>query len=217
MPDLNFKIAGVRAALHGLTPLLNFDLEITNQPPGETIHSVILQSQIQVQSPQRSYSASEKKRLVELFGQPSQWGHTLRNRHWVTASTNVGGFAGSSAVQLSVPCSYDLNIAVTKYFYALDDGDVPLLFLFSGTIFYSAADGRLQVQQISWNKEAAFRMPVRVWRELMEEHFPNCAWLYLRRDVFDRLYAFKRSSGFATWEQTLERLLPAEEREEVPA
>ena len=64
-------------------------------------------------------------------------------------------FRGTTEAILPVPCSYDLNIAATKYFYVLEEGEVPLLFLFSGTIFYAGADGRLQVQQISWNNECS--------------------------------------------------------------
>jgi hypothetical protein len=86
-------------------------------------------------------------------------------------------------VEITIPCSSDLTLASTKYFYALEEGEVPLLFLFSGTIFYAGADGRLQVEQISWNKEAMYRLPVSVWREMMETHYPNCAWLYLNRET----------------------------------
>lgn len=109
---------------------------------------------------------------------------------------------------LPVPCTFDLNVAATKYFHALEGGEVPLLFLFSGTVFYPAADGRLQVQQIAWSKECVHRMPVQVWRDLMDHHYPNTAWLTLHRDVFDRLHAYKRRQGLATWEQAIERLLP---------
>jgi hypothetical protein len=108
---------------------------------------------------------------------------------------------------LVVPCTFDLNVAATKYFYALEDGEVPLLFLFSGTVFYSDPHGRLQIQQISWEKEAAWRMPIGAWREMMDRHYPNTAFMWLDRGVFDRLYEFKRRQGFATWEQTMERLL----------
>jgi len=37
---------------------------------------------------------------------------------------------------------------------ALDDGEVPLEFLFSGTVFYSGDDGALQTMRISWDAEA---------------------------------------------------------------
>ena len=207
MPDLNFEVTGVDPAVRGLVPLLHFKIKITNQPATETIQSVILQTQIQIQSPQRAYSPNEKKKLFELFGAPEQWGQTLRNKLWTHANTMVRSFAGETEAILSVPCSYDLNMAATKYFYGIEEGEVPLLFLFSGTIFYAGVDGRLQVQQISWNKESAYRMPVQRWQELMQFHYPNSAWLYLERDVFERLLEFKRRSGTATWEQAVERLL----------
>lgn len=108
---------------------------------------------------------------------------------------------------MPIQCTYDLNITATKYFYALNEGEVPLLFLFSGTIFYAAPDGRLQAQQIPWEKECIYSMPVRIWQELMEYHYPNSAWVSLHRHVFEKLYAYKRRQGLPTWEQTIERLL----------
>jgi hypothetical protein len=207
MPDLDFEVLGVEPAARGLVPLLHFKLRITNQPPNETIQSIILQAQIQIQAPQRSYNESEKEKLFELFGPPEQWGQTLRSKLWAHANTTVRTFSGATETILSVPCSYDLNLAATKFFHGVEDGEVPLLFLFSGTIFYAGAEGRLQVQQISWNKESAYRMPVQLWKELMEHHYPNSGWLYLERDLFERLCAYKRQGGFPNWEQAVERLL----------
>jgi len=207
MPDLDFAVTGVDAAVKGLVPLLHFKLQITNQPPEEQIQSVILQAQIQIQAPQRTYSPNEKEKLFELFGAPEQWGQTLRNKLWTHANTTVRSFQGSTEATLSVPCSYDLNLAATKFFYGIQEGEVPLLLLFSGTIFYAGGDGRLQVQQISWNKESTYRMPVQVWKDVMEQHYPNTGWLYVERDVFERLCAFKRRSGVTSWEQAIEQLL----------
>jgi hypothetical protein len=210
MPDLSFQITGVEAVERGMTPLLQFKLQITNTPATEAIQAVMLHVQVQIQSAQRAYSPREKDRLVEMFGTPDQWGQTLRNRLWTHVNVTVPTFAGNTDVSLPVPCTYDLNVIGGKYFYALEGDDVPLLFLFSGTVFYQATDERLQIQHISWERECVYRLPVRVWRELMEQHFPNSAWLYLQRDVFNRLYDYKRQHGIATWDQTIERLLPAE-------
>jgi hypothetical protein len=135
---------------------------------------------------------------------------------WTSADTTTGTFAERAEATFSIPCSYDLTLAATKYFDALEGGEVPLLFLFSGTIFYTNAEEKLQVQPISWDKESIFRLPVATWKHLIEQHFPNSAWLYLRRDVFERLYALKRNRGDATWEQTVGRLLENEtEKAEV--
>ena len=215
MPDLDFKITGVEPAAHGLTPLLNFKVDVTNSPATETIHSVILQAQIQIQSTQRRYAAGEKEKLKDLFGAPERWGETLRARLWTITHTTVRSFSGTTSALLTIPCTYDLNVMATKYFYALEEGEVPLLFLFSGTIFYEAAGGKFQVQQISWNKECAYRMPVKVWQELMDHHYPNSAWLSLNREVFERLSTYRREHGHATWDQTIEQLLPAVENAEV--
>lgn len=215
MPNLDYRVTGVEAAARGLTPLLHFRLEITNTPADETIHAVILQAQIQIQSPQRSYNPQEKEKLADLFSSPDRWGQTLRNKLWAHSSVSVSQFAGRVETVLPVPCTYDLNVAATKYFNALETGDVSLLFLFSGTVFYALPDGRLQAERISWTKESVFRMPISIWHQMMDQHYPNSAWIYLHRDVFERLLAYKRDHGLPTWEATLERLLPEMEREEV--
>ena len=209
MPDLDFKVTGVKSGALGLTPLLNFEIEVTNPVAGETIHSVALQVQIQISATKRSYTAVEKEKLVDLFGTPDRWGHTLSARLWTIASTTVRTFTDRTVAILPVQCTFDLNVVATKYFYAIESGEIPLLFLFSGTIFYAGEGGRLQVQQISWTRECAYRMPVALWKELMNEHYPNTAWIYLHRDVFDRLYAYRRANNIATWEEAIERLLPA--------
>ena len=215
MPELDFKVTGIEPAAHGLTPLLNFTLEVAATPATQAIHSVILQAQIHIQATQRRYDPAEKKKLTDLFGPPDRWGDTLRARLWALTSTTVRPFTGATTATLTVPCSFDLNVAATKYFYALDEGEVPLLFLFSGTIFYEGDDGQLQVQQISWNKECPFRLPVKAWKDLMDHHYPNMAWLALNREVFERLYAYRLAHGDTSWEQTIEKLLPAVEEAEV--
>jgi len=112
---------------------------------------------------------------------------------------------------LPIPCTFDFNVAATKYFHAVSNGDIPLNLLFSGSVFYAGPEGTMQVAPVPWNKEARFRLPVRVWREMMDIHYPNSAWLYLRRDVFERLYEYKMQRGIPTWEQALEGLLAAEQ------
>jgi hypothetical protein len=207
MPDLNFKVTGVEPAARGVIPLLHFRLEVTNSPETELIQAVILQAQIQIQSAHRPYDDEEREKLADLFGTPDRWGQTLRNRLWSHAQTAVRPFRQTTEAILPIQCTYDLNVLASKFLYALKEGAVPLLFLFSGTIFYAAPDGRLQVQQISWDKECAYSLPVECWQNLMEHHYPNSAWVSLPRHVFEKLYAYKRSQGLPTWEQTIERLL----------
>lgn len=212
MPDLDFQVTGTDASARGLAPLLVFKLAIRNQPETEAIEAVMLHAQVQIQSPQRSYNAGEKEKLIELFGTPERWGQTLRNHLWGHSNAAVSAFTGATETRLLMPCTFDLNVLATKYFEALEGGDIPLLFLFSGTIFYRAAGGQLQVQQIAWNKECAFRMALPVWKNLMDRHFPNSAWVSVHRSVFEQLCAFKRERGFTSWDETMSFLLDDKEK-----
>lgn len=215
MPDLSFDITSVEPANRGVAPLLHFDLEITNTPADETVQSVMLQTQIRLEAAKRPYNESEREKLVELFGMPEDWGRSLNSRKWTHVSEAVPTFSGQTSVTLPVQCTYDLNVASAKYLYALEEGVVPLIFLFSGTVFYQAATGQMQVQRLARSKECTYRMPVSAWKEMMEEHYPGSAWLYLDEDVFERLYAHRRENGLVTWEQTIEDLLPEEEVQEA--
>jgi hypothetical protein len=208
---LSVRVESVEAPPFAASPLLVFKLRLANRDPQERISIVALRCQIQVDATRRHYSSEEKERLSDLFGEPDRWGQTLRPMLWTHASVIASPFEGETEVDLAVACTFDFNVAATKYFAGLTDGDVPLLFLFSGTVFYESDAGSLQVAQIPWDREARYRLPIAVWRRMMEEHYPNSAWLSLRRDVFDRLYQYKVTQGIPTWEKTVESLLPGVE------
>jgi hypothetical protein len=175
------------------------------------VRSVSLNVELRIAATRRRYAPGEQERLSELFGQPEDWGRNLHGLHWTSLTFHVGPFTGSTTVDLPVTTTYDLEVSSAKYFNALEDGEVPLEFLFSGTVFYAGADGRLQVVRIGWDKQCDFRLPVSAWRETIDRHFPDTAWLRLRRDSFDRLTAYKARNAHLTWEETLDSLLPGEE------
>jgi hypothetical protein len=211
MPDLSFQIEGVSVVSFAAAPTLAVRLQISNAAANETIHTIALRCQIQIEVTRRRYAPEEQRRLLDLFGDPERWSQTLRSLLWTHANVVVPGFAGASAVvDLHVPCTFDFNVAATKYFEGLTDGDIPLCVMFSGTVFYAPPDRALQVAPISWEREARFKLPLKVWREMMDSYYPNAVWLNLRRDVFERLYRYKMENGIPTWEQALEDLLPAE-------
>jgi hypothetical protein len=211
VPDLEFKLEGAEVADFAAIPSLVFKLRIENLED-EPVRSVALNTQIRIAATGRHYEAAEQERLLELFGEPSRWKDTLRSLLWTHTVLLVPRFSGSTVVDMPVACTYDLEVVAAKYFYALQDGEVPLEFLFSGTIFYTGEDGRLQTTRISWEKEAEFRLPVRLWKEMMDQYFPNSAWVRLRKDVFDQLYDYKVRKGLPTWEATVEALLRASEQ-----
>lgn len=211
MPDLDFRIEGAEVVPYAALPLVAFKLRLTNAYEEERISTVVLRAQIQIDVTRRRYNRAEQGRLEELFGEPDRWSQTLRPMLWTHASVVVPQFAHQTLADLQVACTFDFNVAATKYFCGLEEGELPLVFLFSGSVFYESALGDLQVAPISWNKEAKFQLPVQTWHQLMEAYYPHGAWLRIREDVFDRLYQYKVRSGLASWEQALERLLAAVE------
>lgn len=211
MPDLDFTVKSVEAVPHAAAPLLHFKLHVSNANKDERIQTVALRCQINIEPNRRRYSEAEQKKMLDLFGEPERWGKTLTSMLWTHADTVIQPFSGETTVNLPVVCTFDFNIAATKYFAGLNGGEIPLLFLFSGTIFYENELGNVQIAQISWNKESTFRFPANVWQEMMEIYYPNGNWLRIQRDVFERLLEYKTKHGIPTWEQTLEKLLPEEE------
>ncbi len=215
MPDLNFQVDGVGVVANAATPLLAFKLRLSAADPEQTIHTVALRCQIQLEVTRRKYTAEDQGRLLDLFGEPSRWGQTLRSLLWTHANLVVPSFTGSTVVDLPVPCSFDFNVAATKYFDGLAEGEVPVCLQFSGTVFYAGLEGNLQVAPISWDKEARFKLPIKIWREMMETYYPNSAWLCLHKDVFDQLYQYKVRHGIPTWEEVMERIIPSPVEETV--
>jgi hypothetical protein len=212
MPELHFQVEGAEAVPYAVVPQLAFRLRLRSTPAAQPIHNVALHCQIRIDPARRRYQSDEQEKLLDLFGEPSRWGQTVRSLLWTHSDVMVPAFTGEVVVNLPVPCTFDFNVAVTKYFHALADGAVPLLLLFSGTIFHEVEDGALQVARIPWEKEAHYQLPVRVWKDMMELYYPNIAWLALRRDVFDRLAHYKMARALPTWEQVLEHLLDQAER-----
>ena len=203
MIDLAFTVEGAARLEHAAVPTLRFALALEADEP---IRSVLLDVQLQIPARRRGYDASAHDRLFELFGPVADWGTTLRTLLWTRTTLVVPSFEGRTMVNLDVPCSYDLEVAASRYMDALPDGEVPLEFLFSGSVFYSGDDGALQTTRLSWESEAAYALPVRVWKETMERYFRGTAWVRLSKESFDRLAAYKSRKALASWDEALEAL-----------
>jgi hypothetical protein len=205
MSEIDFQVLSAKPQSYAAIPTLAFRLRI-EEPCGATIQSISLHCQIRIEPQRRRYSKAEEECLRELFGATKQWGDTLKPFLWTHVDMMVRGFEGSSEIDLHVPCTYDFEVAAAKYLHSLGDGEIPLLFLFNGTVFAKAPTG-LSVSQLAWHKDATYRLPVRVWREVMDLYFPNSGWLRLRRDTIDELLKFKARYALATWDQVFEVLL----------
>lgn len=204
MGELAFECLDVMPDRWAAVPTLLFRLRVS-ELTGTPVEAVALRCQIRLEPQRRRYAAAEAERLRDLFGEPSRWSETLRPMQFAYVDRVIGGFVGQTEVDLPVTCTYDLEVAAARYFSALEGGEIPLL-LFSGTVFY-AGPGGFTVEQIPWHKEAAYRLPVAVWRELMDLYFPGSGWLRLRRDTIERLGRFKADRALPTWDDALNALL----------
>jgi Family of unknown function (DUF6084) len=208
--ELTVAVAGAVPDLYAAVPTLMLDLRVTD-PSGERIHALALRAQVRIEPQRRHYSEEEVERLADLFGPPTQWGESLRPFLWTQAGTIVGSFTGTSEVELPIVGTYDFEVAAARYLHGLDDGEIPLVLLFSGTIFRAGTAG-LVVEPVPWHVETRYRLPVPVWRGLMDRYFPGSGWLRLRRETIDALGRFRTKEAIPTWEAAIERLL---ERERV--
>ncbi|MFE3454730.1 DUF6084 family protein [Nonomuraea sp. NPDC059194] len=213
MVELGFTCLDAGADRYAAAPTLRFSMRIT-EAGGNAVNAIALRCQIRIEPQRRGYSDAEAGLLADLFGARSRWGETLRPLQFANVSMIVPGFTGSTEVDLQVPVTYDLEVAAGKYFAALDDGEIPLLLLFSGTVFARTPTG-FSVEQVPWDREARHGLPVAVWRELMDRYFPGEGWLRLSRDTLRDLHRFKSDQALATWDDTLRALL-ARAREAAP-
>jgi hypothetical protein len=205
MAELTFGCATATAERYAATPTLTFRLTIAEKS-GVRVHAIALRCQIRVEPHRRRYSAAEAQRLHDLFGDTSRWADTVKPIQLAMVSTMVPAFTSQTEVDLQVPCTYDLEVASARYLSGLDDGTIPLLLLFSGTVFVAQGAG-YSVELIPWSSEAVYRMPVSVWQEVVDEHFPGSAWLRCSRETLDALSAFKSQHALPTWDATLTALL----------
>jgi hypothetical protein len=205
MADLVFGCTSARAERYTATPTLSFALTIT-ESSGVPVHAIALRCQIRIEPHRRRYSAAEARRLHDLFGDTSRWADTVKPIQLAIVTTMVPAFSALTEIDLQLPCTYDLEVASARYLQALDDGTIPLLLLFSGTIFVAEGSG-FAVELVPWSAEASFRMPVSVWQDLVNLHFPGSAWLRCSRETLDELSAFKSRRALPTWDATLASLL----------
>jgi hypothetical protein len=205
MAELAFDCVGATSDRYAMAPSMSFALRIA-ETSGQKVEAIALRCQIRIEPARRRYTDAEAERLNDLFGETQRWADTLKPLQFTTVSMMVPGFTGSTDLDLPVMLSYDMEIGATRYFAGLEEGEVPLLLLFSGTVF-ATSEGRLQVQQVPWSKEAAFRLPISVWREAIDMHFPNSAWIKMSLQTLDELVRYKNREALPTWDATLGALL----------
>jgi hypothetical protein len=205
MAELSFTCVDVQPERYAVAPTLLFRLRI-DEAGGRRVRAIALRCQIRIEPGRRGYGGKEAERLLELFGERGRWGDTLKPFQFANTSTVVASFTESIEVDVTVPCSYDMDVTAGRYFHALEDGEIPFILLFSGTIFGDGENG-MWIEQVPWHAEARYKMPVAVWREMMDAHFPGSGWLRLRRDTIDALADFRAARALPTWDDAVVAVL----------
>jgi len=205
MAGLAFEVVGAAPEPHAAVPTMMVRLRVTETGGGK-VHALALRCQIRIEPQRRRSGPEEEERLYELFGEAPRWGDTLRPFLWTHVSATLPGFSASAQFDLPVECTYDFEVTAAKYMHALAGGEIPLIFLFSGTVFTRGTSG-FTAEPVGWDQEASYRLPVSVWRALMDQYYPNSGWVRVGRDTLDALQRFKATRALPTWDQALEQLL----------
>lgn len=209
MPDLQFRVESAAVVGGAAVPMISFRVRVTNQGV-EPVCVAALRCRIEIDAATRAYTAQDRERLKELFGETSLWGATPETLLWTSAAVIVPSFAESVVCEVAAPCSFDFNVAATKYFYGLQEGAAPLCFHFSGRVVYESQAGGLESAALA-PQQARYALPVHAWSEMMDHFYPASVWLRLPRETFERLYQYKIDGGIPTWEDVFERILPSPE------
>ena len=210
---MTYTVLDVAPEPYSLTPLLAARIGITTSDD-DPIRAIALRCQVRIEPLRRNYTDEEAAGLTDLFGPRERWANTQRTFLWQHSTAMVTGFTNVTEVSMPLECTYDFEVAGSKYLHALRDGSIPLQFLFSGTVF-GTGDG-LAVQLVSWESEARWDLPVTVWRDLVKLHYPNAGWVRLGHDTVVALAAYKSARGMLDFDEAVNALLVGAPRISVP-
>jgi hypothetical protein len=204
--DLAFDVVDAVPEKFAAAPHLLFRMRVS-ETSGAVVHAIALRCQLRIEPQRRPYDRREQEALADLFGTSDRYATTLKPFLWTHATALVQGFERTRDFDLPVACTYDFDVSATKYIHALRGGDIPVVLLFSGTVFTRGESG-FAVEHLSWSLEAEHRLPVTVWHDLMDIYFPGSGWIRLDRQTIDALARYRTSRGLTSWEETLGALLP---------
>lgn len=205
-PDPQFQILGAEPVHNAAAPTLRFTGHVT-ETEGSAVYTIALSVQIMIEPAKRTYDDATRERLVELFGEPERWAATTRSFLWAELDVLVPAFTGATAFQIPMLCNYDLELAATKYLHSVPGGEVPLLFNFTGTIFYRGDGGKMQIVKVPWDCNSRWSMPVATWRDMIDHHYPNGGWVRLGDDTLAELAKRKAQRGLPSFDATVAQIL----------
>jgi hypothetical protein len=203
----DFTVVDMFAEPYAAAPQLTARLRI-QESSGQTIHAIALRCQVRIEPQRRRYEEADESGLRALFGERDRWVDTLKPFLWMQCNAMVQGFTNITEVDLALPCTYDFDVTGSRYLHAVGEGTISLALLFSGTVFTKGASG-FGVQQVPWDCEADYKLPVSVWRQMIASYFPHTGWIRLDHDMVNTLADFRARHGLTTWEETMQALLAA--------
>jgi hypothetical protein len=204
MSVLEFEVVDITPDRYAASPSLTARIRI-GESSGAVVHAVALRCQVRIEPQRRQYD-HDVEGLSDLFGPRHRWGATLKSLLWLHASAMVKGFTDQVEIEMSLPCTYDFEVAATKYLHAVRSGDIPLALMFNGTVF-TRGDTGFQVEQIPWHADIEYRMPAQVWHDTMDAFFPNAGWIRVSRQTIDALDRYRTDRGLTGWDEALTQLL----------
>jgi hypothetical protein len=209
-PDVSFEVLAAGSLERTAAPTLSFSARISD-PSGIEVYTVALSVMFTIEPGKRSYDPEARERLAELFGEPERWASTTGAFRWAQVDVLVPSFNGEAVFEIQVPCTYDHEIAATKYFAGLRDGVVPLQLHFNGTLFYRGEGGQLQMMMLPWDLSVRHDLPIETWGEMIDRHYPEGTWIRLEKETLDRLRRLKTGGGMATYDRVVADLLDSGE------
>ncbi|HEX4340429.1 MAG TPA: DUF6084 family protein [Polyangiaceae bacterium] len=212
MGDLVFEVVRAAAVEHAASPSIALTVAIA--APGMELDGVLLRASVRIEASRRSHDAAERERLRELFGGDDVWARSPKSLLWAQTTSLVPSFTDAATAEVVLPCSYDLAASAFRYLHGLRGGNVPLTVQFSGTVFQRSSTG-LRVVPIPWDRETTCVIPLALFKDVIDAHFPGGAVVGLGRDVFERLDAYRRSAGLRTIDEAVNALLAAAGEERV--
>jgi hypothetical protein len=209
-PVPTFTVMGATTIPHAAAPTLRFEFEVSDTT-GRDIYAIALTAQVMIEPAKRRYDDETRVKLEELFGTPERWGATTHSFLWAQVGAVVTNFRDSVRFPIDVACTYDLELAATKYFHSLPDGQVPLAFHFTGTILYAGEQDHLQVARVPWSCSANWNMPIDAWRDMMAAYYPGGGWVRLDRETLERLHGYRSAGQHPSFDAAVVNLLDGSE------
>ena len=152
-----FEVLDARPEPYAAVPTIMLRLRIT-ESTGPPVHAVALRCQIRIEPQRRRYDPDEEDRLVEVFGEPPQWGQSLQPFLWTHVATTVTGFTGRPRSTCRSPAPTTSRSRATKYLPLARRRRDPARAAVLRHRVHPRRRRLRRSQPVAWHEEASFRL-----------------------------------------------------------